>query len=63
MYVFLGVPVMMQQVAKGLLEEARGKTTRPSVPRGSLADSPLSACQTLLHFRCVAGGDVMQSCR
>ena len=47
---------MMQQVAKGLLEEARGRAGegRPSVPRGSLANSPLAACSTLLHFRWLA---------
>ena len=47
-----GAAVMMQQVAKGVLEEARGRGGRPPVPRGSLADSPLEACRTLLHFRC-----------
>lgn len=47
-----GGAVMMQQVAKGVLEEARGRGGQPPVPRGSLADSPLEACRTLLHFRC-----------
>lgn len=45
--------VMMQQVAKGLLEEAKGRRSAPSIPTAAMASgsSQLAACSALLHFR------------
>jgi acyl-CoA oxidase len=44
-------PVMMQQVAKGLLESAR-RAAPPGVPDVALRSAaPLAACAQLLHFR------------
>lgn len=45
--------VMMQQVAKGLLEEAKGRHSAPLVPNTpmSSATSVLAACSCLLHYR------------
>lgn len=45
--------VMMQQVAKGLLEEARGCRSAPSAPNTAIASGApqLAACSALLRFR------------
>lgn len=44
---------MMQQVAKGLLEEAKGRRSAPSIPTAAMSSgsSQLAACSALLHFR------------